>query len=353
MNEIKKRGRPPKNNKFLHKESLSTTIKNNENDLKKYSLVVSNNMINTNSTINKNIILHLKISKDKIIELEQLIIEMNKPTSILNNMQHNILDSNVNIHDSNNFDNVNLLNMSINDSLNVISNDSSNEIKKKVVNIANSNKIIKNNKSDTDIRRNKIINSGINYKIHKIMNDFDYKEYPNVSSYYCWYCCHPFNVAPVGIPEKIIRTVDGFTFELYGNFCSYNCAIKYISPSNNYDDLSCIHTFIDKSQSDEKSDKIQMLEMLAHIELKTSMNVKIKPAPPRLSLKVFGGKLTIEEFRANFLQHSEFHIYKYPLISINYNLEETTKDISTAINFDAIEENYDYYCKLLSLSNTF
>jgi hypothetical protein len=51
--------------------------------------------------------------------------------------------------------------------------------------------------------------------------------------------------------------------------------MRYLMPTN-IDDYSCINNFIDNTNSDDKYDKIQMLEMLAHIELNTSLYTKIK-----------------------------------------------------------------------------
>jgi hypothetical protein len=87
--------------------------------------------------------------------------------------------------------------------------------------------------------------------------------------------------------------------------------------------------------------------------MQTPLNTKIKPAPSRSVLKVFGGKISIEEYRANFLQNSVYHVYKYPMISINYNLEETSQtnnSVINKINIAEIDESYEYYCKLLKLT---
>lgn len=178
-------------------------------------------------------------------------------------------------------------------------------------------------------RRNLIINSGICRKLHKIMSAFNDSPWPNYSPYKCWYCCYPFNTAPVGIPESLQADLDDgsddvkYSFKLYGNFCSYNCAARYLSPCNN-DDHSLIINNLDFTQADQRSEQMQLLDLLCHLETNLDINDKIKLAPSRLCLKDFGGELTIEEFRENFDQHDEYHIYKTPLVPITYQMEIST-----------------------------
>ena len=56
-------------------------------------------------------------------------------------------------------------------------------------------------------------------------------------------------------------------------------------------------------------------------------NIKIKLAPDRYTLNIFGGILSIEEFRINFNEiKTTYMIYEYPLISLNSQIEKTTDD---------------------------
>jgi hypothetical protein len=212
---------------------------------------------------------------------------------------------------------------------------------------------------------NLLINTGVNYVIHKIMADFhsgnktDKEDigatpcvgidvcagtWPKSTSYCCWYCCHPFTETPVGIPEKIIIENNNICFELAGNFCSYNCAYSYINPQS-ADDLAGINISIDYVHSDDKSNKIQLLELLCSLECNTTFLKKIKPAPPRLALNTFGGPLDIIAFRDNFNLHTDFHIFKYPVVPITYSLGElktSTKAQVSSVDYTGIE----YICKL-------
>lgn len=178
-------------------------------------------------------------------------------------------------------------------------------------------------------RRNLIINSGVERKVSKLLAGFASIEWPNYSQYNCWYDCHQFSSAPVGIPEKLVPEISEagspvvWKFYLYGNFCSYNCAARYLNPhDDNIDDRAVIDSNFDLVRGDQKSEQMQLLELLAHMETGHKLTEKIKLAPPRLSLKSFGGKLSLEEFRQNFLQHREYHVFKAPLVPITYELEE-------------------------------
>lgn len=99
------------------------------------------------------------------------------------------------------------------------------------------------------------------------------------TSVWCWTCCHPFETIPVAIPH--IYDSKRNIFFCYGNFCSFSCAKRYVL---------------------ESSGNTQSCTLLALLRSKIigglgTTNIGIKAAPPRASLKVFGGKLSIESFR--------------------------------------------------------
>lgn len=207
--------------------------------------------------------------------------------------------------------------------------------------------------NDSSYRRNLIINSGIIRKVSSIMSGFE-SEWPNTSQYDCWYCCYNFKTAPVGIPERMSKIDEQTVFHLYGNFCSYNCACRYLTPQN-MDDLAMVQCQLDHNQSDQKAEQMQLLELLCHLETGHEYNQKIKPAPPRLTLARFGGKLSIDEFRSNFQHHNQFHIYKSPLVPIAYEMEEVDniikstkpkrKNTTVALDQDRLDQAYAQLAK--------
>lgn len=165
-------------------------------------------------------------------------------------------------------------------------------------------------------RKDLIISSGIKRQTMPIMKIFS-QGWPSHSSHACWYCCHKFNQTPVGIPHMLNNAI----FHCYGNFCSYNCAKKYLNPRSE-DDIAMLQTAADVSIEDDKSEKLQLLELLYHIETQSPLSEPIKPASSRLTLSMFGGPHSIEEFRFNFKTHNTCHTFRSPLVPISYQMEE-------------------------------
>lgn len=165
-------------------------------------------------------------------------------------------------------------------------------------------------------RKDLIINSGVKRSSKPIMQVYAHG-WPAHSSYACWYCCHTFNTTPVGIPQLLINMV----FHCYGNFCSYNCAKRYLRPETE-DDMAMLQTANDTFIEDDLGERMQLLELLCHIETGSPLDQPIKAAPRRLTLNMFGGTKTIEEFRANFLTNDSYHVFQSPLVPISYQMEE-------------------------------
>ena len=120
-------------------------------------------------------------------------------------------------------------------------------------------------------------------------------KWPNKTNIDCLWCCHSFDTYPFGIPIKIVDN----TATMFGNFCSPECAAAYNFDSNNI----------------ETWERYSLLNYL--------YNNKIKLAPPRLCLKRFGGKLSINEFRkTNNNYDKNFMILLPPMISVIPMVEE-------------------------------
>lgn len=98
------------------------------------------------------------------------------------------------------------------------------------------------------------------------------------SNLVCWWCVHSLPQRPcIHLPVKYDEKRNKFVTR--GNFCSWACAKAYA---------------IDMGTS--RSGEIQMI--LAMMRLRAyGKYVPLFPAPKREALKVFGGTLTIEEFR--------------------------------------------------------
>ena len=169
-------------------------------------------------------------------------------------------------------------------------------------------------------RKDLIINSGIKRTSQEPLSVFS-ESWPVSSPYACWYCCHSFDTTPVGIPAILTNHV----FRCYGNFCSYNCARRYLCPlKDDEDDMASMQSSNDIFKGDDQGEKLQLLELLYHLETGADLDEPIKTAPRRLILKMFGGNKTIEEFRRSFKTNTTYHTFKMPLASMAYHMEECT-----------------------------
>lgn len=107
--------------------------------------------------------------------------------------------------------------------------------------------------------------------------DPDNINWPTCCGVCCWHCCHGFDTVPVPLPVNYDCTKDSFTVQ--GNFCSWGCAKAHLMDQHPYNvgRLSTILTLLHR-------------RTVGHIK-------HIVRAPPRVSLQMFGGPFSIEEFR--------------------------------------------------------
>lgn len=103
-------------------------------------------------------------------------------------------------------------------------------------------------------------------------------EYPTKTDQWCWYCCHPFDTKPLPMPISYDDRRD--VFHVMGTFCSFACMKAYNGESSSY--LKYVN-----------ATNITLFHKRCTGKLRG-----IRSAPPRVALKVFGGHMSIEEFRA-------------------------------------------------------
>lgn len=97
---------------------------------------------------------------------------------------------------------------------------------------------------------------------------------------WCWWCCHSFDGGALSMPYRYDQKRNKFFTA--GNFCSWSCMKSYAI--DKYGDtrgsIICGNIIVMRKQLFDKIGSI-------------------RPAPNRFKLNVFGGDLTIEEFREN------------------------------------------------------
>ena len=103
-------------------------------------------------------------------------------------------------------------------------------------------------------------------------------EWPTSTPVWCWHCCHPFDTRPLPMPTKFDSHRD--VFHVMGTFCSWACMKAYNSSTTSY-----------------LKNVVAEIITLFHKRC-TGVLRGIRPAPPRVVLKAFGGHMTIDEFRA-------------------------------------------------------
>lgn len=142
-------------------------------------------------------------------------------------------------------------------------------------------------------------------KVVHLLKDFEQKnknnEWPSNTQIACYWCCHKFTNAPFGIPVKYVDK----KYHVYGCFCSLECAAAY--------------NFASKENMDEIWEQYNLINQLSREIGHKSI---IKPAQHRLALTMFGGYLSIEEFR-NFCYTSRIiNINFPPMMTLTQQIEE-------------------------------
>jgi hypothetical protein len=109
-----------------------------------------------------------------------------------------------------------------------------------------------------------------------------YQKLPERTDIACYWCCHSFTTHPCAIPRHIMDEV----WYMYGNFCSPECAASYL--------------FKERIDNHVQWERYALLNCLYSddVEMKPNSSSGIRPAPPREILRMFGGTMDINEYRA-------------------------------------------------------
>ena len=134
---------------------------------------------------------------------------------------------------------------------------------------------------------------------------------------WCWWCCHPFECSPLSMPYKHDERRN--KFHTSGNFCSWSCMKTYAIDKYgcNRGGLICGNMVMMRRKLFDKIGTIQK-------------------APHRQKLDVFGGPMTIEEFRKNHVideeQPKEIETEPVPniVIPVIFNNQKKLKDIKSS-----------------------
>ena len=298
----KKRGRKPKEKVYSVKELPKTFFEENKNETFILHLPIKNsdiknniplpNINNESSYFVYNNIDYYNINNNNLLPTQENLL----PT------QENLL-SNHNLNNS--YNNILVFNDNIND---IVSNENYKyKLLENDVSLVNINEI-KEDIHEDDEKTNKMIKKKLKNILYEFINANNDKIWPEKTNIYCWWCCHPFNSMPCALPEYYKKD----KFYVNGCFCSFNCSASYNFSKND----------------DNVWERYSLLNLM-YKKMYDKKFVKINLAPPREILKIFGGYMTIDEFRENSYKNDKTYVVvNPPLISIIPKIEENINNIS-------------------------
>ena len=263
----KKRGRKPKGGKIINKEQINTKIP---------------------SENKQNIILHLKcnssnLDKDGcgIFSASSYNPEINEPSSY--NLNSNSKMTNLNYQ-------------------NIIHNSINKKVENKVIKV-----LEEKEEKNEDINIKEIWQKLEILKRNLKNNNISDKR----SS--CFWCTYNFDNPPIHIPKKYVNEC----YDVYGCFCSPECAVSYLKNEN-----------IDSSTLWER------YALLNNIYGKIyDYSKNIKPAPsPYYTLEKYYGNLSIQEYRQLLKNENLLMIVDKPMTKILPELYEENNELPTVYN---------------------
>jgi hypothetical protein len=125
----------------------------------------------------------------------------------------------------------------------------------------------------------------------------------NNNNSHCFWCCHNIDNIVYGMPYNYDIVNDSYF--VFGSFCSLQCANAY--------------NFSVHGSSDKVWEINSWIQMLGK---RYGFTNTIRPAPCKYLLKMFGGNLTIDDFREAHIKSDKTYILNIPpMISINSSSE--------------------------------
>jgi hypothetical protein len=126
-------------------------------------------------------------------------------------------------------------------------------------------------------------------------NSEETKTIPEHVDVACFWCCHRFENKPVVLPVRD----QGEYIQVQGNFCSPECAMAYLFDMN--------------QDSYARWEQLSLLNRIYG----QAVGGAIKPAPSRQILKMFGGPMSIDEYRGLVRQGKlRVDIHLPPMVSL-------------------------------------
>lgn len=261
--------------------------------------IVKTNLINNIEPMQeeKNIIIHLKCKLDDLYNNDNSII--NKTEQYNPNI--------INIQPYNNEENLNYTFISNNKIIEECKEKNKNNFEQTnepVVETTTSTKQHTCNSSNNkeNVKKN------INNKLKELEMNLNLNNVNNCSA--CFWCTYEFNSNPIYIPSLYFQN----KYDVYGCFCSPECACSYL--------------FNEPIDDNTKFERYQLLNYLYGEIYSYSKN--IKPAPnPYYTLSKYYGNLSIQEYRQLLEYDRLLLVINKPLTKIYPELHEDNNDFET------------------------
>ena len=245
------------------------------------------NLFTHNNNNNKQCI----IQKPIILNLKCKFSDINNENSIFNNNTN----TNNNINNTNNTNNTNNNNNNINNNIKISGNTNT------IISTRQKNQLLSNdnlefNKNNIHYESN-CINSTLNTSVLNILYSDSFKLINEHKKSNCFFCTCEFNNDPIYIPYSHINN----KYNVYGNFCTVNCAAGFLF------NIETIDTSI----------LYERYYLLNQLYKRINNNGNIKCAPnPYYTLDKYFGNLSIEEYRQLLNQDDVVSVITEPICKI-------------------------------------
>lgn len=155
------------------------------------------------------------------------------------------------------------------------------------------------------------LQSNLAYFYHPFFGNPKITKWPKSTDLACLHCCECFSNSP--IPS--VRRYDELKnlYYVYGIFCSVNCAKSYLI------------------EHEVAISTMRLLYFNHMIRNVYNIHEAVKPAPPRIRLKRFGGDLTIEQFRNNFTTVTSQTV-EHPFVQTSLLCEERSEPAANLLD---------------------
>ena len=178
----------------------------------------------------------------------------------------------------------------------------------------------RDNQTKLQLHKQRIQDNNRKKGFFELMSDFIYNDkWLENTDISCWWCCHTFDTVPLGLPIEYNKMKQ--KFQVKGVFCSFSCMVAYKNELKNYNKDYLLKYLYNKLTGSLLSDS------------------KITPAPPRCSLKMFGGELDINEFRSSFNENKVYKMIEYPMCVCKDYIEEVDIQNVKRVNQSVFKES--------------